>query len=82
MLELWLTSAVGRTRESDFLDVVLCFELAVLALVLFNWHPTVQPFPPIIVNSALTAVAPIAAKCKIANSSTRDCGNVRYPAFL
>ena len=69
-------------RESDFLDVVLCLELAVFALVLFNWHPTVQPFPPIIVNSVLTADVPIAAKCKIAYSSTGDCGNVRYPAFL
>ena len=72
----------SKLRESDFLDVVLCLELAVFALVLFNWHPTVQPFPPIIVNSVLTADAPIAAKCKIAYSSTGDCGNVRYPAFL
>ena len=76
---------VGRRselRESDFLDVVLCLELAVFALVLFNWHPTVEPFPPILVNSALTAVAPVAAKCKTAYSSAGNCGNVHYPTFL
>jgi hypothetical protein len=34
------------------LDIVLWLQIAVLAMILLQWHPPITPFPPIFPQSA------------------------------
>ncbi len=42
--------AAARPRTDQILDITLWLEIAVLTLVLLQWHPPVHPFPPIFVK--------------------------------